>query len=170
MSFEWKDYANGNKTKIMTLDAGGVQSAAFCSTSCPRGFVRNRQLAFWPTGRGERNSRSAAALLGAPSAPRNAAIVNREGEMEERRPKPLPRLQERAYDSDPDSSRPRARFQRRISTRHEYSLARCRTNSRFAQAKGDLCPDAPILAENITFHPRGPPSAIKIRRLRLAFS
>lgn len=37
----------------------------------------------------------------------------------------------------------------------------------FAEAKGDVCPEAPIWPENIAFRSRGPPSAVKIRRLRL---
>jgi len=59
VSFEWKDYADGNKTKIMTLDAWS-SSGAFCSTSCPEDSCASVSLAFWPTGHGERNWRCAA--------------------------------------------------------------------------------------------------------------
>ena len=78
----------------------------------------------------------------------------------------MPCLQEWAYDSDPAVPTRSPDSSAAISTHHEYSLARCRTNS-LAEAKGDVWPEAPIYAENITFQPRGPPSAITIRRLRL---
>jgi hypothetical protein len=46
------------------------------------------------------------------------------------------------------------------------TLSRDVERTAFAEVKGDVCPEAPIWAENSTFYPRGPPSAAKIRRLQ----
>ena len=45
VSFEWKDYADGNKTKIMTLDAVEF-IRRFLLHILPAGFVRIRQFGF----------------------------------------------------------------------------------------------------------------------------
>src|SRR5580658_9527683 len=82
-------------------------------------------------------------------------------------PQTMPYLQERAYDSDPavpthshDSSA--------ASALTMNTLSRDVERTAFAEVKGDVCPEAPIFAENSIFYPRGPPSATKIRRLQQA--
>ena len=80
----------------------------------------------------------------------------------------MPCLQERAYDSDP-AVPTRTPDPSASSALTMNTLSPDAGPTAFPEAKGDLCPEAPIWAENITFQPRGPPSAIKIRRLPLAF-
>ena len=73
----------------------------------------------------------------------------------------MPCLQQRAYDSDPavptrtpNSSTASALTMNALSPDAEPPA--------LAEAKGDLRPEAPIWAENITFHPRGPPSSVVV--------
>ena len=60
MTFEWKDYAGGNRTKIMTLDAVEF-IRRFLLHILPRGFVRIRQFGFLAN-RVRKRSWSSAAL------------------------------------------------------------------------------------------------------------
>jgi len=54
VTFLWKDYADGSRTKPMTLDAVEF-IRRFLLHILPAGFVRIRQFGFWPTGRGGTN-------------------------------------------------------------------------------------------------------------------
>jgi hypothetical protein len=45
VSFRWKDYAHGNKQRIMTLTATGFLRP-FCQHVLPRGFVRIRHFGY----------------------------------------------------------------------------------------------------------------------------
>ncbi len=90
VSFEWKDYADGNKTKIMTLDAVEF-IRRFLIHILPGGFVRIRQFGFLANRARRKKLALCRALLGVPSAPHNdAAVVDRNGKLEQWRPRPCP--------------------------------------------------------------------------------
>ena len=46
VTFRWKDYARGGKTRLMTLSAEEFLRCGFCCTGLPRGFVRIRFFKF----------------------------------------------------------------------------------------------------------------------------
>jgi hypothetical protein len=71
--FLWKDYADGNKTKVMTLDAVEF-IRRFLLHILPVGFVRIRQFGFLANRARREKLALCRALLNAPVAPVNAAI------------------------------------------------------------------------------------------------
>jgi hypothetical protein len=76
VTFEWKDYADGNKTKIMTLDAVEF-IRRFLLHILPSGFVRIRQYGFLANrARGEKLA-LCRKLPGASPQP-NDTLVNRD--------------------------------------------------------------------------------------------
>jgi hypothetical protein len=82
VTFEWKDYAGGNKTRIMTLDAAEF-IRRFLLHILPGGFVRIRQFGFLANRARGKKLALCRALLGAPPAPTDTtAIVNRDGRTE----------------------------------------------------------------------------------------
>ena len=83
VTFEWKDYAGGNKTRTMTLDAVEF-IRRFLLHILPGGFVRIRQFGFLANrSRGKKLERCRE-LLGAPPASAKTAIVaNRESRADE---------------------------------------------------------------------------------------
>jgi Putative transposase/Transposase zinc-binding domain len=90
VSFEWKDYADGNKTKIMTLDAVEF-IRRFLLHILPAGFVRIRQFGFLANRARRKKLALCRTLLTALNAPQNdAAVANRAGKPQERCPKPCP--------------------------------------------------------------------------------
>lgn len=90
VSFEWKDYADGNKTKIMTLDAVEF-IRRFLLHILPAGFVRIRQFGFLANRARRKKLALCRALLAPLSTPQNdAAVANRDAKPEARRPKPCP--------------------------------------------------------------------------------
>jgi hypothetical protein len=87
-TFEWKDYAGGDKTGIMTLAAVEF-IRRFLLHILPGGFVRIRQYGFLANRARKRKLVLCRALLGAPSAPQMTIIVQ-EGKPEERSRKRCP--------------------------------------------------------------------------------
>ena len=88
VTFEWKDYADGNKTKIMTLDAVEF-IRRFLLHILPNGFVRIRQYGFLANrARGEKLA-LCRSLLDAP-APIHHALGDREANPKEPVRKPCP--------------------------------------------------------------------------------
>ena len=79
VTFKWKDYAGGNKTGTMTLDAVEF-IRRFLLHIVPTGFVRIRQFGFLANRARGRKLELCRALLGAPPAP--AVIVDPSGETE----------------------------------------------------------------------------------------
>jgi hypothetical protein len=55
VKFEYKDYADGNQTKVMTLEATEF-IRRFLLHILPSGFVRIRRMGFWRTASNGRNS------------------------------------------------------------------------------------------------------------------
>jgi len=87
VSFEWKDYADSNKTKIMTLDAVEF-IRRFLLHILPAGFVRIRQFGFLANRARRKKLTLCRALLGTPQ--KDAVIGGRDGKPEERERKPCP--------------------------------------------------------------------------------
>jgi hypothetical protein len=82
VTFEWKDYAGGNKARIMTLDAVEF-IRRFLLHILPGGFVRIRQFGFLANRARGKKLALCRALLDAPPAPTDTtAIVNRDGRTE----------------------------------------------------------------------------------------
>jgi hypothetical protein len=73
VTFLWKDYADGNKTKTMTLDAVEF-IRRFLLHVLPVGFVRIRQFGFLANRARREKLALCRALLGAPAAPLRAAV------------------------------------------------------------------------------------------------
>jgi hypothetical protein len=73
VSFLWKDYSDGNKTKAMTLDAVEF-IRRFLLHILPRGFVRIRQYGFLANRARKGKLALCRALLGAPN---NANVANK---------------------------------------------------------------------------------------------
>jgi hypothetical protein len=67
VTFEWKDYADGNKTRIMTLDAVEF-IRRFLLHILPSGFVRIRQYGFLANRARKEKLALCRSLLGAPTA------------------------------------------------------------------------------------------------------
>ena len=91
VTFKWKDYAGGNKTGTMTLDAVEF-IRRFLLHIVPAGFVRIRQFGFLANRARGKKLELCRALLGAPLVPANptVAIADRNGKGEERDRKPCP--------------------------------------------------------------------------------
>jgi hypothetical protein len=82
VTFLWKDYAGGNKTRIMTLDAVEF-IRRFLLHILPTGLVRIRQFGFLANRARGKKLALCRILLDAPTAPQNVAVEPRE-------PKPCP--------------------------------------------------------------------------------
>ena len=74
VTFLWKDYADGNKTKTMTLDAVEF-IRRFLLHVLPAGFVRIRQFGFLANRARREKLALCRALLGTPSAPPRSALA-----------------------------------------------------------------------------------------------
>ncbi len=72
VTFQWKDYADGNKTKVMTLDAVEF-IRRFLLHILPAGFVRIRQFGFLANRARREKLARCRVLLGAPAAQLPAA-------------------------------------------------------------------------------------------------
>jgi Putative transposase len=84
-TFLWKDYADGNQTKTMTLDAVEF-IRRFLLHILPAGFVRIRQFGFLANRARREKLALCRALLGAPPAPAKAAVADgRDGKTDEKR-------------------------------------------------------------------------------------
>ena len=79
VSFKWKDYAGGNKTRVMTLDAVEF-IRRFLLHIVPAGFVRIRQFGFLANRVRAKKLELCRAMLGAPPVP--AVIVDWDGKTE----------------------------------------------------------------------------------------
>jgi hypothetical protein len=87
--FEYKDYADGNQIKVMTLEATEF-IRRFLLHILPSGFVRIRQFGFLANrARGKRLA-LCRALLGAVAVPEKAAVANHSGNVEEQDRKRCP--------------------------------------------------------------------------------
>ena len=75
VTFLWKDYADGNKTKAMTLDAVEF-IRRFLLHVLPSGFVRIRQFGFLANRSRRGKLALCRVLLGIPAAPANAAATD----------------------------------------------------------------------------------------------
>jgi hypothetical protein len=78
VTFLWKDYADGNKTKAMTLDAVEF-IRRFLLHILPGGFVRIRQFGFLANRDRRDKLALCRALLGAPSAPPRSTLTDVRG-------------------------------------------------------------------------------------------
>src|SRR5580658_8867870 len=74
VTFLWKDYADSNKTKVMTLDAVEF-IRRFLLHILPAGFVRIRQFGFLANRARREKLELCRALLGAPPAPPRSALA-----------------------------------------------------------------------------------------------
>ena len=74
VTFEWKDYAGGNQTKTMTLEAVEF-IRRFLSTCCPLALSTSATLDFWPTARARKSWRCAAPCCPPPKPPSRPAQV-----------------------------------------------------------------------------------------------
>ena len=83
VTFLWKDYAGGNQTRVMTLDAVEF-IRRFLLHILPTGLVRIRQFGFLANRARGNKLALCRALLGAPAAPPRHAV-----EPQERRPCPV---------------------------------------------------------------------------------
>ena len=81
MTFEYKDYADGNKTKILTLEATEF-IRRFLLHILPSGFVRIRQFGFLANRARGNKLKLCRILLGA-SAPTSTSIIDHAREVEE---------------------------------------------------------------------------------------
>jgi hypothetical protein len=85
VTFLWKDYAHGNKTKAMTLDAVEF-IRRFLLHVLPAGFVRIRQFGFLANRARREKLARCRAMLGAPPTPPNiAATEARDRKADEKR-------------------------------------------------------------------------------------
>jgi len=87
VTFKWKDYAGGNKTGVMTLDAVEF-IRRFLLHIVPAGFVRIRQFGFLANRVRAEKLELCRAMLSAPPPP--AAVVDWDGKGEERDHKSCP--------------------------------------------------------------------------------
>ncbi len=84
VTFLWKDYAGGNQTKAMTLDAIEF-IRRFLLHVLPRGFVRIRQFGFLANRARRGKLMQCRVLLGIPAAPaKDAAADQRDGKMRDK--------------------------------------------------------------------------------------
>ena len=84
VTFKWKDYAGGNETKTMTLDAVEF-IRRFLLHILPAGFVRIRQFGFLANRTRGKKLELCRALLGAPPAPTNTAVTEKDEKQERKR-------------------------------------------------------------------------------------
>jgi hypothetical protein len=77
VTFEWKDYASGNQTKVMTLDAVEF-IRRFLLHILPRGFVRIRQFGFLANRARGKKLALCRTLLSAPPATAKIAVTSPE--------------------------------------------------------------------------------------------
>ena len=84
VTFKWKDYAGGNETKTMTLDAVEF-IRRFLLHILPAGFVRIRQFGFLANRARGKKLELCRALLGVPSAPANTAVTEKDEKQERKR-------------------------------------------------------------------------------------
>ena len=89
VSFEYKDYADRNQTKIMALAATEF-IRRFLLHILPDGFVRIRQFGFLANRTRGKKLALCRALLGALPAPEKAAIIDREERLDEHERKLCP--------------------------------------------------------------------------------
>ena len=89
VSFEYKDYADRNQTKVMALAATEF-IRRFLLHILPSGFVRIRQFGFLANRTRGKKLVLCRALLGAPPAPEKAAIIDREERLDEHERKLCP--------------------------------------------------------------------------------
>lgn len=81
VTFEWKDYAGGNNTKTMTLDAVEF-IRRFLLHILPGGFVRIRQFGFLANRVRRKKLALCRLLLAAPAQTDAAVMANRDGKSE----------------------------------------------------------------------------------------
>jgi hypothetical protein len=84
VTFEYKDYADGNQIKVMTLEATEF-IRRFLLHILPSGFVRIRQYGFLANRARGKKLALCRALLGAPPAPEKVAFIDREERVDERK-------------------------------------------------------------------------------------
>ena len=91
VTFTWKDYASGNQTKTMTLDAVEF-IRRFLLHILPKGFVRIRQFGFLANRARGKKLEQCRALLGAPPTPPNntATIIDWDADAEKQECKRCP--------------------------------------------------------------------------------
>ena len=92
VTFKWKDYAGGNETKTMTLDAVEF-IRRFLLHILPKGFVRIRQFGFLANRARAKKLKLCRALLGAPPPPpanATVTIIDRDGDAESQERKRCP--------------------------------------------------------------------------------
>jgi hypothetical protein len=82
VTFQYKDYADGNRIKVMTLEATEF-IRRFLLHILPNGFVRIRQFGFLANRARRKRLALCRALLGAAAAPKKVAVVNHGGNVEE---------------------------------------------------------------------------------------
>jgi hypothetical protein len=88
VTFLWKDYADDNKTKTMTLDAVEF-IRRFLLHILPAGFVRIRQFGFLANRARREKLALCRALLGAPSAAPRSALAEAEDRKTDEKPCPV---------------------------------------------------------------------------------
>jgi hypothetical protein len=76
VSFEYKDYADGNQNKVMTLEAVEF-IRRFLLHILPRAFVRIRQFGFLANRARQKKLALCRSLLGVSAVPKKAAMINR---------------------------------------------------------------------------------------------
>ena len=84
VTFQWKDYADGNKTRVMTLDAVEF-IRRFLLHILPGGFVRIRQYGFLANRARKEKLALCRTLLNASAAPASAAAEPRDDKPKEKR-------------------------------------------------------------------------------------
>ena len=90
MTFEWKDYAGGNKNRILTLDAVEF-IRRFLLHILPGGFVRIRQFGFLANRARRKKLGLCRALISAqPGSADTAIITSRDASAEEQDRRPCP--------------------------------------------------------------------------------
>ena len=82
VTFEYKDYADGNQIKVMTLEATEF-IRRFLLHILPSGFVRIRQFGFLANRARGKKLALCRMLLGAPPVPANAAVIDRKERVDE---------------------------------------------------------------------------------------
>jgi len=89
VTLEYKDYADGNQIKVMTLEATEF-IRRFLLHILPSGFVRIRQFGFLANRARGKKLALCRALLGAAAVPEKAAVANHSGNVEEQDRKRCP--------------------------------------------------------------------------------
>jgi hypothetical protein len=153
VAFLWKDYADGNKTKTMILDAVEF-IRRFLLHILPAGFVRIRQFGFLANRARREKLALCRALLGvlpAPPCPRARRCAGQKSESET-----VPGLPDRPHDSHPASVHRKsgcaAAQDRFIMMRR---LQNCRSTA-FAEAGGEARPLRGLPSGSIMASPAAP--------------